>query len=283
MEKQQIREQCAALFEQVPGNVLRPTDKVLPKYVGTALFDAPLVGFGAADDELFACFKNPEVIGPWHMSPEEWQPGAKTVISLFFPMSRAVIESNRAAKGKAAKLWTYARIEGQAFISAYTRSLCDWFREQGFDGCGPCVDPRFQKVTAGKGIEGYPEINRKTFGSRWSERHAAFVCGLGTFGLSKGLITERGMAGRFTSVIVTAALEPDTRPYTEVYEYCTHCGACARRCPAKAIDLETGKNHGKCGLYLKISKVIHHPRYGCGLCQTKVPCEHCVPPRRKTI
>ena len=48
-----------------------------------------------------------------------------------------------------------------------------------------------------------------------------------------------------------------------------------------AIDLETGKNHGKCGLYLKISKVIHHPRYGCGLCQTKVPCEHCIPPKRK--
>ena len=281
MEKQQIREQCAALFGQVPGNVLRPTDKVLPEYVGTALFEAPLVGFGAADDTLFAKFKEPGVIGPWHMSPEEWQPGAKTVVSLFFPMSKAVIESNRAAKGKPSQLWVYARIEGQAFINAYTRALCEWFRAQGVDACSPCIDPRFQKVAAGKGIEGYPEINRKTFGSRWSERHAAYVCGLGTFGLSKGLITERGMAGRFTSVIVTAPLEADARPYTEIYEYCTRCGACARRCPVHAISLEKGKNHTRCGLYQKYSGVIYRPRYGCGLCQTKVPCEHCIPPRRK--
>ena len=281
MEKQQIREQCAALFRQVPGNVLRSTDQVRPEYVGTVLFEAPLVGFGAADDALFAQFKELGVIGPWHMSPEEWQPGAKTVISLFFPMSKAVIESNRTAKGKASQLWVYARIEGQAFINAYTRALCDWFREQGVEACGPCIDPRFQKVAAGKGIEGYPEINRKTFGSRWSERHAAYICGLGTFGLSKGLITERGMAGRFTSGIVTAPLEADTRPYTEIYEYCTHCGACARRCPVHAISLEKGKNHTRCGLFQKVSGVIYRPRYGCGLCQTKVPCEHCIPPRRK--
>ena len=27
------------------------------------------------------------------------------------------------------KLWVYARIEGQAFINDYTRSLCEWFEE----------------------------------------------------------------------------------------------------------------------------------------------------------
>ena len=48
MDKREIRERCAALFEQTPGNVLRPTDKIARKYVGTAMFDAPLVGFGSA-------------------------------------------------------------------------------------------------------------------------------------------------------------------------------------------------------------------------------------------
>lgn len=283
MDKNEIREHCAALFEQTPGNILRTTDKIAQKYVGTAMFDAPLVGFGAADDALFERFKSTDVIGPWHMSPDEWQLGAKAIVSLFFPMSEAVLESNRAAKGKASKLWVYARFEGQDFINAYTEALCKWFREQGFEACAPCIDPRFRRILAGKGIEGYPELNMKTFGSRWSERHAAYVCGLGTFGLSKGLITERGMAGRFTSVIVTAPLEADVRPYTEVYEYCINCGACAHRCPMHAIDLTSGKDHIKCGLYQKIAGVIHYPRYGCGLCQTKVPCEHCIPSKRKTV
>lgn len=283
MNKQQIREQCAALFHTIPGNVLRETDKIDPQYVGTAMFDPPLVGFGAADDPLFEQFKSPEVIGPWHMSPEEWQPGAKTVISLFFPMSEAVLESNRRAKERASTLWVYARIEGQAFIHAYTEALCAWFREQGYGVCGPCGDPRFQQISAGKGIEGYPEIKETTFGSRWSERHAAYICGLGTFGLSKGLITARGVAGRFTSVIVTAPLEADARPYTDIYEYCIRCGACARRCPADAIDMDTGKDHIKCGLFQKQSAVIHHPRYGCGLCQTKVPCERGIPSITQSI
>ena len=281
MNHPEIEARCAELFSEVPGNILRPTDKIQKKYVGTAMFDAPIVGFGSAADPLFDEYKDPAVIGPWHMSPAEWLPGAKSIVSLFFPMSEAVLQSNRAQKKNASKLWVYARFEGQDFINAYTKALCDWFRSQGWDACGPAIDPRFQRVTAGKGIEGYPEMTAKTFGSRWSERHAAYVCGLGTFALSKGMITERGIAGRFASVIVTAPLEADARPYTGIYDYCIRCGACVKRCPVHAISLEHGKSHIKCGLYQKVQGVIHHPRYGCGLCQTKVPCEHQNPLRLK--
>ena len=277
MEQNLVKEQAAALYESVEGNVLRETDKIRKQYVGTRMFDAPIVGFGSAEDELFATYKDPSVIGPWHMSPEEWLPGAKSIVSLFFPMSEAVLESNRAQKKNASKLWVYARFEGQDFINAYSAALCDWFRAQGFEACAPAIDPRFQRVTAGKGIEGYPEMTAKTFGSRWSERHAAYVCGLGTFALSKGMITERGIAGRFASVIVTTPLEADARPYSGIYDYCIRCGACVKRCPVHAISLEHGKSHIKCGLYQKVQGVIHHPRYGCGLCQTKVPCEHRIP------
>ena len=98
MNHQQIEARCAELFSEVPGNVLRPTDKIRSKYVGTQMFDAPLVGFGSAADPLFEKYKDPAVIGPWHMSPEEWLPGAKSIVSLFFPMSEAVLESNRAQK-----------------------------------------------------------------------------------------------------------------------------------------------------------------------------------------
>ena len=33
--------------------------------------------------------------------------------------------------------------------------------------------------------------------------HAAYLCGLGTFGLSRGIITKPGMAGRFGSIMKT--------------------------------------------------------------------------------
>ena len=273
MEKQQIREQCAALFGLVPGNVLRPTDKVLPEYVGTALFEAPLVGFGAADDTLFAKFKEPGVIGPWHMSPKEWLPDAETVVSFFFPTNREVRESNRTAHRHASDLWAYARIEGQAYIAAFMEAVACWFRDNGYDACVPSSDPRWQKMFAGKGIEGYPEITDASFGSRWSERHAAYVCGLGTFGLSKGLITEKGMAGRFASIIVSAVFGPTVRNYTEIYDYCIKCGVCAKNCPAKAISLKHGKNNLKCHLHVQAMKKKYSPRYGCGKCQVGVPCE----------
>ena len=74
------------------------------------------------------------------------------------------------------------------------------------------------------------------FTSSWSERHVAFVCGLGTFGLSKGLITEKGICGRFGSVVTTAELPRTERPYTGIYEYCIQCRACARNCPVGAIS-----------------------------------------------
>ena len=78
------------------------------------------------------------------------------------------------------------------------------------------------------------------YASNWSERHVAYVCGLGTFGLSKGLITERGMAGRFGSIVTDAELAPTPRKYSDPFEYCTKCGACQFRCPAKAIDKSRG-------------------------------------------
>ena len=277
MEKAAIQQVSEALWESVPGNVLREDMGIRPEYAGLRMYDRPLIGFGAADDSLFDVFKRPEVIGPWHMSPKEWLPEAQTVLSLFFPMSKAVRESNRRARHVASDLWAYARIEGQAFIFAYMEALAGWFRENGIQACVPSSDPRWQQLSAGRGITGYPEIGSTTFGSRWSERHAAYVCGLGTFGLSKGLITRKGMAGRFGSVVVSAAFAPDPRPYTGVYDYCIRCGTCARRCPANAIDLENGKDHMKCMACVSASKSTLAPRYGCGLCQTGVPCETTIP------
>jgi epoxyqueuosine reductase QueG len=108
--------------------------------------------------------------------------------------------------------------------------------------------------------------------SNWSERHAAFVAGMGTFSLNRSLITDAGSCGRLGSVITDLALEPTPRAYSAVTEYCNKCGACIDRCPPEAID-ESGKNNNTCRIYCDETKVCYAPRYGCGKCQTGVPCE----------
>ena len=278
MDKASINEKISALFLGLPGNELTAADKIREKYIGTVMFASPIVGFGAADDALFDEYKKVGVIGPWHMSPCEWLDGAKTVVSLFFPIAEAVRKSNYDTKnGVSSKQWAYARIDGQKHISKYMDELKSWFEQNGIRACVPANDSRFEAVKKGKGISGYTEINEKTYGSRWSERHAAYVCGLGTFALSKGLITEKGIAGRFASIIIDLPLNADARPYSGVYDYCIKCGECVKRCPANAIDIKTGKNHVKCHGNVIKSGIIHYPRYGCGLCQTKVPCEDKTP------
>lgn len=274
MTRDDVCVRVSELFNSVTGNILSEKDKIKKNYIGLAMFDAPLIGIGSAEDELFDEYKKTGVIGPWHMSPCEWLPGARTIISLFFPISEEIRESNRIEKSIGSQQWAYARIDGQAYIGKFMAEFKKELEAAGIKACVPAIDERFEAVKAGKGIKGFDEIDNKTFGSRWSERHAAYVCGLGTFGSSKGLITEKGIAGRFASIIVDAYLEPDVRQYEGIYDYCIKCGACARRCPVNAIDPETGKDHNKCHKNVIKSGVIRYPRYGCGLCQTAVPCEH---------
>ena len=277
MNRDLILQGIAQVFEECPGNTILKENAVCDEIIGMNLFEKPLVGFGQAQDGLFEKYKEETVIGPWFMTPKEWMPTAKTVVSLFFPFTEEVKSSNRKMKDGPSVPWLYGRVEGQDYLNTYMAKLKEWLEENGIKGCVPGLDARFVKIVAGNNVKEYACANEQTFGSNWSERHAAYVCGLGTFGLSKGIITEKGMAGRFASVIIDVEIEPDERKYAGIYDYCTMCGACVRRCPAKAILKEEGKNHNICNEWLGKMSKINAPRYGCGLCQTKVPCESRIP------
>lgn len=252
-----------------------------PEILPFSLFDRPLIGFGDANDAYFTEYKKDGVIGPWFMSPEEWLPGARTVISLFFPFTEQVRKSNRNSSPSPSVEWTYGRVEGQKFVENMAKDLGEWLQGKGIAACVPGLDKRFLKIRGGMDLPPFPQITEHTFSSNWSERHAAFVCGLGTFGLSKGLITEKGMAGRFASIILDEPFEATVRLYTGIYEYCTMCGACIRRCPVDAISKESGKKDEPCRDQIDEQKKIFLTRFGCGKCQVGVPCEYSIPKRRK--
>lgn len=269
MDKNQILSCLTSFLNTTEDNIVKESDPMFQYLNGVKLYDAPLIKYGRADDPLFTGLKSSDIIGPHVLLPAEWLPGAKTVISVFLPVSEAVATDNQQQMDWPSPGWLYARIEGQAMIRSMTIQLVQLLQDCGFETLAPSLDSRF--FTRENRPDEEPDV--LSFTSNWSERHAAFICGTGTFGLSKGLITEKGMAGRFTSIITTLELAADSRPYTEVYEYCSRCGACIRNCPAGAISLVHGKDHKLCSNYLNITRTKYHPRYGCGKCQVKVPCE----------
>lgn len=237
---------------------------------GIRIFDSPVFAFGGADNPGFEALRQPAAVGQHFMLPGEWLPGAKTVITFFLPFGEEVRKSNAGDMSYPSEEWLYARIEGQAFLNSVCRHLQSGLIAAGFNTVVPSLDSRFWNKT---GLSNEPG----EFTSNWSERHVGFVCGLGTFGLSRGLITRKGMAGRLGSVVTELSLEPDIREYGDIYEYCSMCGVCVRNCPASAISVESGKNHVPCSAFLDEIKIKSKPRYGCGKCQVKVPCESRIP------
>ncbi len=224
------------------------------------LYDPPLVGIAAADDPGWEQLRDPAVVGPRHRLPSDWLPGAQSVISYFLPFTASVRQSNAGA-GMPSLEWLYGRYEGERFNSVVRSTMIAWFQQRGDQALAPALDLRFSIID---------------LRSNWSERHVAFIAGLGTFCLNRSLITQAGSAGRFGSVIVDRRLEVTPRPYQAFDEYCTHCGACVARCPAQAIT-EAGKDQGRCASFVNGTLELFRPRYGCGKCQTAVPCETRIP------
>ncbi len=268
----------AALSEAVRSsehNYVSESMALTPEDVGKRLYDDPIIAIGSADDPMWEEMKAPQAVSTLFRTPKEWLPQGRCVVSYFAPFSEFVVEGNKKDRVEVGNGWLYARVEGQAFLTEINHFLEQWFESQGVKALSPYASEEFKYVFEAGSCDDIADKSL-SFTSNWSERHVAFICGLGTFGLSKGLITRRGVAGRFGSVIVDAPLEVTPRPYTEIYEYCTMCGACMR-CPGEAITLAEGKSHTLCSAYVNTMRVKYAPRFGCGKCQVNVPCERGIP------
>lgn len=248
-------------------------------------FDSPLVGFAAGDDALFEAYK--DHVGPFHWTPgdifkqafpdDSATDGDLTVIAWILPQTRATKAANRKADRFPAERWARARTYGEAFNARLRRHVVTFLKAAGIKAVAPMLSPGWARR----------ESPKYGYASTWSERHAAYACGLGTFGLSDGLITPVGKAMRVGSVVARIRIEPSPRPYDTHQAYCLFhakgvCGKCIQRCPAGAIT-EAGHDKVKCKAYIRqeampyVKSTYGFEGKGCGLCQTKVPCESRIP------
>jgi epoxyqueuosine reductase len=243
----------------------------LPEAGHPAIWEAPLVGIASADDALWQTLRQPEVVGPMHRLPTEWLPQAKSVIVYFLPYT-ATLRCGYPKRGPLPSLeWASGRKHGEVFNNVTRRALLRLLEAQGARAVAPSIE------------EDYRAINMRP---SWSERHAAFVAGIGTFGIHGALITEKGCSGRIGSVITDLELAPTPRPYTGIYDYCPYpdsgkCGACIPRCPVNAIAA-AGRNDRQCIEHGRDTVGDHFRPWGyhsCGHCLTWLPCVDRTPPR----
>ena len=268
-------------IRQSPENTLQ--DKTHEK-----AFETPLVGFSRGDDPLYDAYK--DHVGPFYLTPWEIfaltfrdfsvKPEELTIISWILPQTAATKADNRKENFYPSERWARARIFGEEVNEKLRKHVVASVESEGYQVVAPSLTPQFS-------IRISPKYG---FASTWSERHAAYASGLGTFGLCDGLITPVGKAMRTGSVVARLQVPPTPRPYTDHHEYCLFftqgiCGICIKRCPVGAIT-EAGKDKSACRKHLfpvtrdYVTSKYGFDGYGCGLCQTEVPCESKIPVKK---
>jgi len=259
------------------------------------IFEKPLVGFADGDDPLFKEYKKvvhenhflPREILKLHLDENQKSPAPNlesvSVVSFVFPINRKTIKINAREKEGPSLRWNHSRWKGQTFINELSAYLISILEERGHCAVAPELSPFYKMIMLPDG-----------FTSNWSQRHAAYAAGLGTFSLNEGFITAKGLAMRCGSVVTNLKLQSSVRPYVNYLENCLFyttgkCGKCINRCPGGALS-EKGHDKLKCFavLFEKQRPWIegaHGPGFigsyaGCGLCQSSVPCSLRIPVKK---
>jgi hypothetical protein len=144
----------------------------------------PLVGFSGGDDPLYQEYK--KYVGPFHWTPLEafkltfpsleTTADQLTVISWILPQMESSKADLRRETVNPPESWARARIFGEETNVKLREHVVAALKEVGIVAFAPILSPLWARK----------ESDQYVFASTWSERHAAYAAGLGTFGLCDG-------------------------------------------------------------------------------------------------
>lgn len=236
-------------------------------HLETIIWRKPIVGIASASDPLWK--ERAEMIASSHALPEDILTGAKSVIAYFIPFAENIGISN--AGGEMPSLeWDTAYLETNVMLSELKKYLEIKFEESGF------------RIDRKPTVYNYRQTD---YTSDWSHKTAAYIAGLGKFGLHNVLITEKGCCGRLGSIVTDAEIEPSSRNEKEncLYKIDGSCRKCIELCPGKALSSEGDYDRMKCGDFI-YSTPMRTMELGvadtCGKCTCGVPCSFKNPANR---
>lgn len=219
-------------------------------------FRDPIFAFASAADPLWDLVKA-EITGATHKSPQEWLVGAQTVAVFFLPFDKPVIDTIRKQRNSNifnVPEWAVAYREGNWLVQDIGQAIVQELQATGVHAFSP--PPTSTQ-------------DSKKLSSQWSHKSAAYIAGLGTFGINHLLITKAGCAGRLGSIITTGYIPPTKRP---VGEYCLYkrdssCGFCTIKCPTGALTVG-GYDASVCSTYCELRIGLGEPWFdaGCSMC-----------------
>lgn len=218
----------------------------------------PIIGFAHAYDPIFEQLK--EVAFEEHINPEDILESAQTVIAYFLPFEDSISQSNIDGRFSS-KEWGQAYIETNLLICEINDNLIVFLQDKGYNAA---------KLPPEKNMD-YEKLK-----SVWSNRHVAYIAGLGKFGLNNMLITEKGCCGRLGNLVTSLKLEATKRREQEncLYKHNKTCSICVDRCVNEALFVDKF-NRFKCFEMCQ----ENDKEYGslgtaeiCGKCLVGLPC-----------
>lgn len=230
-------------------------------------WEEPLVAFADAGDPMFMELR--DQVGPAHLLPQDLLPGAKSVICYFLPFDRQIGRSNKPGEACSDR-WAFAYLETNQLIQELNSHIQGELIQKGYQAA---VTPATHN------------FDEKTLLSNWSHRHIAVIAGLGTIGLNRMLITEKGCCGRLGSLATDLPLNPTPRSSAVsacLYLYNESCLQCIKNCPQGALQEKHFDRHQCYELLLQNTQTHKEKGYAdtCGKCVSHVPCSFTNPVKK---